>query len=49
MCVLCIGCHPAECHQHPLIMRKKLLIKMMELYQYQYDDDPFAQYLIEEG
>lgn len=47
MATLCNECH-AECHQHPLRRRKELLERMMELYQYQYNDEPFRQYLIEE-
>lgn len=47
MVSLCTQCH-AKCHQHPLEMRRLLLKRMVELYQYRYDDEPFAYYLIEE-
>lgn len=47
MATLCNECHN-ECHQHPLIMRRKLLKRMQELYDYSYDDPLWQQYLIEE-
>jgi 5-methylcytosine-specific restriction endonuclease McrA len=48
MCVLCTECHPGEVHSHPREMRVKLLKRMVELYGYNYDDQPFNQYLIGE-
>lgn len=48
MCCLCFD-HHVECHdERPLEMRTKLLKKMQELYQYEYLENLFQQYLLED-
>lgn len=47
MCSVCVECH-VEAHQkHPLIMRDRFMKKMIELYNFDYSDHPFCEYLIE--
>ena len=43
---MCCSCR--SCHKETRAQRRKLLLKMAELYNYDYGDDPFRQYLIEE-
>ncbi len=43
LCCLC-----RKCHVETRAQRKRLLIRMQELYAYNYGSPPFAEYLIEE-
>ena len=43
-----LACSCRACHKETRAQRKRFLMRLMELYQYRYDDEPFRQYLIEE-